>query len=251
MVERGIALHGRGASRPDAGVESVAFFFFFFGCGMAKSNFAWRRVGSAASQPRHLQAGTLGPAIRHRTRDSAQPNIGAKETLGKPPIIHPARPRTLTAIHHSPFPPDQGATSGGLRDALLCTRRDSAHALISIYRPPRPLQLSPQALFSIGLLSIMTCPFAKFAGILPASAAHVRALHGLDATVSDTNAQGLSLSEALRVGTARSHRAVEKSRGVSLLLQTTATASDAAHEGLSFDRTDYTRFNIMLACIYT
>lgn len=98
----------------------------------------------------------------------------------------------------------------------------------------------------------MTCPFAKFAGILPASAAHVHALHGLDAApISDTNARGLSLSDALRLGTARSHRAVEKSRGVSLLLQTTATAADAADEGLSFDRTDYTRFNIMLACIYT
>ncbi|CBQ68208.1 related to Heme oxygenase [Sporisorium reilianum SRZ2] len=92
----------------------------------------------------------------------------------------------------------------------------------------------------------MTCPFAKFASMFPASAHKHAALHP-----PTTGKVTLTLSDALRVGTAASHRAVEKSRGVSLLLQSHPTASSSAlDEGLTFERLDYVRFNIMLACIY-
>ncbi|TKY91019.1 hypothetical protein EX895_001018 [Sporisorium graminicola] len=110
----------------------------------------------------------------------------------------------------------------------------------------------------------MTCPFAKFASILPIaptkSPHSFHAVHALNTPIGSTNKVALTLSDALRVGTAQSHRAVEKSRGVSLLLQSvsaptssptsTASSSSLEQEALSFDRLDYVRFNVMLACVY-
>ena len=104
----------------------------------------------------------------------------------------------------------------------------------------------------------MTCPFAKFASILPlmpptdagdAKTASFHSIHGF-ARPSPSAKVALTLSEALRVGTAKSHRAVEKSRGVSLLLQSVSSSSSAVVEELQFDRVDYVRFNVMLACVY-
>ncbi|SPO21402.1 related to Heme oxygenase [Ustilago trichophora] len=101
----------------------------------------------------------------------------------------------------------------------------------------------------------MTCPFAKFASILPIvpNTDHGKAFHSIHGSLSPSPKGSpkiaLTLSEALRVGTARSHRLVEKSRGVSLLLQSLSSSSSHQAE-LTFDRVDYIRFNIMLACVY-
>lgn len=102
----------------------------------------------------------------------------------------------------------------------------------------------------------MTCPFAKLAGILPiapSSKSHAfHAAHSLHATNISTSSFDFTptLSEALRVGTSASHRAVEKSRGVSLLLQSVPSSSASTSEQLKFDRLDYVRFQIMLGCVY-
>ncbi|SPO20482.1 related to Heme oxygenase [Ustilago trichophora] len=100
----------------------------------------------------------------------------------------------------------------------------------------------------------MTCPFAKFSSFLPIvpntdqdKAFH--SIHGFPSPSPKGSAKiALTLSEALRVGTARSHRLVEKSRGVSLLLQSLSSSSSQGE--LTFDRVDYIRFNVMLACVY-
>ncbi|EST06711.1 hem oxygenase-like protein [Kalmanozyma brasiliensis GHG001] len=91
----------------------------------------------------------------------------------------------------------------------------------------------------------MTCPFAKFATILalPASAKHASSYHSLPPHSSPS-----SLSDALRIGTSSAHRAVEKSRGVSLLLSSLSSSPSTSE--LTFDRVDYVRFNIMLLCVY-
>ncbi|SNX84187.1 related to Heme oxygenase [Melanopsichium pennsylvanicum] len=129
----------------------------------------------------------------------------------------------------------------------------------------------------------MSCPFAKFATLLAPMTknstadqkAQFESIHGFappSATFSsqpgkvDLVSAGFTLSEALRVGTAASHRAVEKSKGVSLLLSSLTTSSSSSsssssttttttttligEESVAFDRLDYVRFNIMLVCIY-
>lgn len=99
---------------------------------------------------------------------------------------------------------------------------------------------------------VMSCPFAKFATKLPFNSG---AGQGLTYHHHHTLAQASSampLSEALRVGTARSHRLVEKSKGVALILQASGNHASPSIDfpGLHFDRTDYVQWNIMLACIY-
>lgn len=131
----------------------------------------------------------------------------------------------------------------------------------------------------------MSCPFAKFASLFPISTTTTAAaagitdaqlekfesIHGFapplppssssssssSASMKDKKGiQHLTLSEALRVGTSASHRAVEKSKGVSVLLQSVSSSSSSttttttAEDVLNFDRVDYVRFNVMLACIY-
>lgn len=92
----------------------------------------------------------------------------------------------------------------------------------------------------------MSCPFAKFATKLPfvplSGAPHFH--HEKQEVLS-----AMPLSEALRVGTARSHRLVEKSKGVAMILQ--SSGSHALGPGLHFDRTSYVQWNVMLASIYT
>ncbi|PWY97326.1 heme oxygenase-like protein [Testicularia cyperi] len=94
----------------------------------------------------------------------------------------------------------------------------------------------------------MTCPFAKFAGKIPFMSMHGHgAGHGYHAEGSSG-----SLAKALQVGTARSHRLVEKSKGVSILLQSTPSGAAAASEAgfIPFDRINYVQWNIMLTCVY-
>ncbi|KAJ9476374.1 Heme oxygenase 1 [Pseudozyma hubeiensis] len=100
----------------------------------------------------------------------------------------------------------------------------------------------------------MTCPFAKFASILPiapssSSTSSYHSTHHHHPHHASASTHPTSLSEALRLGTAASHRAVEKSRGVSLLLQSVSSPSSEAQ--LKFDRLDYVKFLIQLACIYS
>lgn len=99
----------------------------------------------------------------------------------------------------------------------------------------------------------MTCPFAKFASILPLPppGKGFHTTHGhpspLSSSSSSSSSTPSTLSDALRIGTSASHRAVEKSRGVSLLL--TSVSSPTTSE-VHFDRVDYVRFQVMLTCIY-
>lgn len=94
----------------------------------------------------------------------------------------------------------------------------------------------------------MTCPFAKFASIVPLAGPTAKLTLSYRHPPSSSTVP-LTLSDALRVGTAASHRAVERSRGVSLLLNSSPSSSLHAQD-VSFDRVDYVRFNIMLACVY-
>lgn len=112
--------------------------FFFFELGWRNRILHEARVRVCCSAARHLQAGTLGPAIRHRTRDSAEHNIGAKETLGKPPAHQRSRIQSnldsdpSLALSLPRLPPAKGAASGVLRDALL--RSDATrHRRLSPY----------------------------------------------------------------------------------------------------------------------
>ena len=95
----------------------------------------------------------------------------------------------------------------------------------------------------------MSCPFAKFASMLPPlNATKLADLdphphHATPPSRPSTSAPR-TLSEALRTGTSASHRAVERSLGVSLLLS--SSPSTAVH----FSRLDYVRFQLMLLCIY-
>lgn len=95
----------------------------------------------------------------------------------------------------------------------------------------------------------MTCPFAKVASLLgtpfPLLPPEDHKHHF--SRPSSSSSIPLTLSDALRLGTVTSHRAVEKSRGVSLLLQSNP---EAVLEGVRFDRVDYVRFQVMLLCIY-
>lgn len=96
----------------------------------------------------------------------------------------------------------------------------------------------------------MTCPFARFASILPLPppGKSFHAIHGHPPPFpTSSSSSPSSLSEALRTGTSASHRAVEKSRGVSLLL--TSVSSPSTSE-VHFDRVDYVRFQVMLTCVY-
>ncbi|KAJ1032165.1 hypothetical protein NDA18_001661 [Ustilago nuda] len=95
----------------------------------------------------------------------------------------------------------------------------------------------------------MSCPFAKFASLFPCATKEDSSYHHRSSSSSSSSSPSSSLSEALRLGTASSHRAVEKSLGVSLLLQS-INPSTSSTSPLKFDKVDYIRFNIMLACIY-
>nr|CDI51720.1 related to Heme oxygenase [Melanopsichium pennsylvanicum 4] len=103
----------------------------------------------------------------------------------------------------------------------------------------------------------MSCPFAKFATLLAPMTknstadqkAQFESIHGFappSATFSsqpgkvDLVSAGFTLSEALRVGTAASHRAVEKSKGVSLLLSSLTTSSSSSSSSSSTTTTTTT-----------
>ncbi|KAN0060246.1 hypothetical protein ACQY0O_007575 [Thecaphora frezii] len=88
----------------------------------------------------------------------------------------------------------------------------------------------------------MGCPFAHLASITSGSK-----IDDHDAPLPGSQA---SLSQALKEGTAASHRQVERSKGVGMLLHSAAPGSLDASEALHFDRKDYVRWLVMLTSIY-
>lgn len=99
----------------------------------------------------------------------------------------------------------------------------------------------------------MSCPFAKFATKLPFVPVEGHGVAHYHQHRKTDPLSAMSLSDALRLGTARSHRLVEKSKGVAMILQSNSSNAlgSAEFPGLHFDRTDYVQWNVMLASIYT
>ncbi|EPQ29091.1 uncharacterized protein PFL1_03380 [Pseudozyma flocculosa PF-1] len=98
----------------------------------------------------------------------------------------------------------------------------------------------------------MGCPFAHLASL---ASAGKTSYHDRPADPQPRTSQ-VTLSQALRDGTAASHRQVERSKGVSLLLNSVTTGRSANsddhqdQDALLFDRKDYLRWLVMLASIY-
>ncbi|PWN52651.1 heme oxygenase-like protein [Violaceomyces palustris] len=92
----------------------------------------------------------------------------------------------------------------------------------------------------------MTCPFAYLASKFPNVTAANSTYHKKHPVMPES-----TLSLALRRGTATSHRNVERSKGVGLLLSSIgSSATKQGQEHIQFDRKDYVRWMVMLGCIY-